>query len=96
MAKFEEMVANYKAMGVRMVVIDWPYDWSVLFAFNTHGMNAETIDKRRFLTPSVRDWANGFKDFGPDDIVQVLDVTDDLGEMYYYDTDCKYVVQQLA
>ncbi len=94
--KFKKMVAEYKAMGVRMVAIDYPYDWSILMAFNTHGKSADEIDKRRFLSPAVRDWATGFNDFGPDDVVQVLDVTDDFGEMSFYDNDCKFVVQQLA
>ena len=94
--RFERKVAEYKAMGVRMVVIDWPLDWSVLFAFYTHGENAETIDKRRFLTPTIRKWAEGFWDFGPDDIVQVLDVTDDFDEMSCYDYTGKFIVQQLA
>lgn len=96
MRDFERKVAEYKAMGVRMVVIDWPYDWSVLFAFYTHGVDAESIDKARFLSPAARKWAEGFSNFGPDDVVQVLDVTDDFDEMSCYDTDGKFVVQQLA
>lgn len=93
--RFKEQVADYKAMGVRMVVIEWPHDQSVLFAFNTHGVNAETIDPKRFLSPPVRRWAEGASDFGPDDVVRVLDVTDDFGAMSAYDT-CEFVVQQLV
>ena len=94
--RFKKKVADYKAMGVRMVVIDWPYEWSVLFAFNTHGVDAETIDPKRFLSPAARKWAEGFSDFGPDDVVQVLDVTDDFDEMSCYDTEGKFIVQQLV
>lgn len=93
--RFVQKVADYKAMGVRMVVIDWPYEWSVLFAFYTHGVDAESIDKSRFLTPRVTKWASGFNDFDPDEIMQVLDVTDDFDEMSCYDVDGKFIVQQL-
>lgn len=94
--RFEKKVAEYKAMGVRMVAIDYPYDWSILMAFYTHGKNAGSIGKEHFLNQNVRDWASGFKNFGPDDIVQVLDVTDDFDEMACYDYEANFMVQQLV
>jgi len=86
-------VEQWKSMGIRMVELEWPDNGGILFAFYTHGINADSIDKRRFLTPSVRDWASGLDE----DDMQVLDVTDDPNEMSGFDTDFdRYVVQQLV
>lgn len=102
--RFEQMVADYKAMGVRMVCFDNPEEYegceaggSWLMAFYTHGVSANDIPIKRFDVPAVRNWMRWNAYDGPISNVTHFDVTDDFCEMSNYDY-CPeyYTVLQLA
>lgn len=96
--RFVEMVGRYKSMGVRMVCFDNPENvgGSWIMAFNTHGTNANQIPIERFDTPYVKSWMRWYGFDGPMSEVSHMDVTEDFDEMYEYDYEGRFLVNQLA
>lgn len=96
---FIRMVDLYRAMGFRMVAFEREEEGGWLMAFDTHGVNAETLPKEAFDIEPCRKWC-AFLGWGSvtDDEVRIFDDTDDPGWLlgsYPDDVSC-YSVQQLA
>ena len=96
---FVRMVDLYRALGYRMVAFEKEGEGGWLMAFDTNGINAETLPKQAFDIEPCRKWC-AFLGWGSvtDDEVRIYDDTDDPEGMlggYEYDVS-RYSVEQLA
>ncbi len=100
--RFEKKVAEYKAMGVRMVCFDTNQSvcedsmGSWIMAFYTHGKNADDMPIERFVSPAMKEWMrfDGYRSLNE---LEHYDMTDDAQSMMnYYDYEANFVVQQLV
>lgn len=97
--RFIRMVDLYRALGYRMVAFEREEEGGWLMAFDTHGVNAETLPKEAFDIEPCREWCAflGWHSVTDED-VRIFDDTDDPGWLlgsYPADVSC-YSVQQLA
>lgn len=96
---FCRMVDLYRALGYRMVEFARECEGGWLMAFDTHGVNAETLPKEAFDTDATKEWC-AFLGWGgsvTDEDVLIYDETDDPGWLVgSFDPEANYPIQHLA